>query len=143
MNIPNDFNKMGKENKPMAFEIVVKPGILQTGMSYGFIPYWNEGGYCKVDWGDGNKEDAVTSGTPLNHRYAIKGTYTVKIKAYCYELTARSVSDTGYLVYNCSDNWKALGTLTQASQMFRYCTNAILDLHSLPKSLVNRKYDVL
>lgn len=66
------------------FEVVVKPGILGSSLTYGFTPYWNTGGYCKVvDWGDGNDENATASGTRIIHTYAAAGTYTVRIKANC------------------------------------------------------------
>lgn len=65
------------------FEVVVKPGILASSLTYGFTPYFEDGGYCKVvDWGDGTSEDAPAN-TTLTHIYAAAGTYTVRIKANC------------------------------------------------------------
>lgn len=82
--IPYPLDPMGSNLGPY-FELVVKPGILGDSLTYGFTPYWNTGGYCKVvDWGDGSSEDATASGTSLTHTYTAAGTYTIRIKADCY-----------------------------------------------------------
>ena len=122
-------------NKPQAFELVVKPGILATDMTYGFTPYWNDGGYCKVDWGDGLKEDATKSGTALSHTYAVAGAYTIKIKAECYWIRFDTTGKT--LIESCSENLDKLGNLTDGTSMFLYCSNAQLPLTSLPETLTN------
>jgi hypothetical protein len=82
--IPYPLDPMGSSLGPY-FTLVVKPGILGDSLTYGFTPYWNTGGYCKVvDWGDGSSKDATASGTKLTHTYAVAGTYTIRIKADCY-----------------------------------------------------------
>lgn len=82
--IPYPLDPMGSNLGPY-FTLVVKPGILGSSLTYGFTPYWNTGGYCKVvDWGDGNGEDATAGGTRIIHTYAAAGTYTIRIKADCY-----------------------------------------------------------
>lgn len=45
--IPYPLDPMGSNLGPY-FELVVKPGILGDSLTYGFTPYWNTGGYCKV-----------------------------------------------------------------------------------------------
>ena len=51
--IPYPLDPMGSNLGPY-FTLVVKPGILGASLTYGFTPYWNTGGYCKVvDWGGG------------------------------------------------------------------------------------------
>ena len=136
MPIPCKMNPFGKSNKPTAFELIVKPGILTTGMSYGFTPYWNEGGYCFVDWGDGSKEDATKSGTKLNHNYAEAGTYTIKIKSECYQVGFAGW-DSYPIVDSCSGDWDKLGNLTSGYLMFYNCTNMQIDCTSLPDGLTN------
>ena len=133
---PYKCNPMVKSNRPQAFELVVKPGILATTMSHGIIPYWNSGGFCTVDWGDGNKEDAVKSGTKLNHTYAVAGTYTIKIKAYCYQVTIAGWN-TYPIVDSCSGNWNELGELTDGGIMFYNCTNMKIKCLELPEKLTN------
>lgn len=139
MPIPCRFNPMGKSNKPQAFELVVKPGILATDMTYGFTPYWNTGGYCSVDWGDGSKEDAVTNKTKLNHTYAVAGTYKIRIKAECYNV--RCGSD---LLYDCSENWDSLGDITglngSVMMTFDYATNLVHSFKTLPRNLQYASY---
>ena len=134
MPIPYRLNPMGKNEKKY-FELVVKPGILAAGMTYGFTPYWNSGGYCSVDWGDGQKKDAVTSGTALNHTYAKAGTYTVKVKAECYRVNFNTTGNT--LIESCSESLDNLGDLTIGDQMFSVCSNALLKPTRLPDSITN------
>ena len=136
MPIPTRFNPMGKSNKPTVFELVVKPGILATTMSHGIIPYWNSGGFCTVDWGDGSKQNATKSASPLNHTFAVAGTYTIKIKAYCYRVTIAGWN-TYPIVDFCSGNWNELGELTDGGIMFYNCTNMKIKCLELPGKLTN------
>ena len=42
------------------FEVVVKPGILKSSLTYAIFPTFSTGGYCKVvDWGDGLSSEAA------------------------------------------------------------------------------------
>lgn len=107
--IPYPLDPMGSNLGPY-FELVVKPGILGDSLTYGFTPYWNTGGYCKVmDWGDGSSEDATASGTRLTHTYAAAGTYTIRIKADCYRCMFGYHGTYAPLIYNANGNWDALG----------------------------------
>ena len=41
-------------------EVVVKPGILKSSLTYAIFPTFSTGGYCKVvDWGDGLSSEAA------------------------------------------------------------------------------------
>ena len=135
--IPYPLDPMGSTNRGSYFELVVKPGILGDSLTYGFTPSWNAGGYCKVvDWGDGSGEDAVTSDALITHTYAVAGTYTILIKAYCYKINF-GVSPYNTLLYDANGDWDALGNITNGSYMFSGCRNATLPLTSLPDGLTN------
>ena len=139
MPIPTRFNPMGKSNRPQAFELVVKPGILASDMTYGFTPYWNAGGYCSVDWGDGAKEDAVSNKTKLNHTYAVAGTYRVKINADLYLIKVG-----GAVLYDCNEKWECLGCLGSGSfdmnSMFESSGNLIHTFKTLPQGFKYTNY---
>ena len=132
-------NRTGADDKPQAFELVVKPGILASDMTYGFTPYWNAGGYCSVDWGDGSKEDAVTNGEKLNHTYAVAGTYTVKINADLYLIKVG-----GAALYDCNEAWECLGSLGSGSfnmnTMFQSSGNLIHTFKTLPQGFKYTNY---
>ena len=66
------------------FEVVVKPGILKSSLTYAIFPQiYSTDGYLKVvDWGDGLSSEAAKSGA-LTHIYSQAGTYTVRIKGNC------------------------------------------------------------
>ena len=133
--IPYPLDPMGSSLGPY-FELVVKPGILGDSLTYGFIPYWNTGGYCKVvDWGDGASQDATASGTRLTHTYAAAGTYTIRIKADCYRCMFGYHGTYAPLIYNANGNWDALGNITNGADMFEGCTNALFNFSELPKGL--------
>lgn len=137
--IPYPLDPLGKHSP--YFEIVVKPGILDKSLTYGFTPYWNTGGYCRVvDWGDGMSEDAVKSGTTLTHTYAASGTYTISIKADCYKCKFGENLTYAPLVYDANGNWDALGNITDGGAMFFSCNNALLSFFTLPKNLVKGSY---
>ena len=136
--IPYPLDPMGSTNRGSYFELVVKPGILASGLTYGFTPSWSAGGYCKVvDWGDGSNGDAVTSGALIKHTYAAAGTYTILIKAYCYKCMFGYNNTYAPLIYDANGNWDALGNITNGSNMFQNCTKATLPLTSLPDGLTN------
>ena len=138
MRIPHTFNPLGKSPGAKFFELVVKPGILAADMTYGFTPYWNAGGYCSVDWGDGSKENAAKSATALKHTYAEAGTYKIKIIADCYWMI---LSTTGpKIVSYSSDAFHLLGGLTVGHNMFQNCANAELNFTRLPESLTAGRY---
>lgn len=136
MRIPHTFNPLGKTPGAKHFELVVKPGILASTMTYGFTPYWNSGGYCSVDWGDGQKEDATISGTKLNHTYAVAGTYAIRIDADCYRVQFGDWSNIP-IVDSCSDNLVELGVLNNADKMFACCGNLSSVITKLPEGIVN------
>ena len=139
MPIPYRFNPMGKSNRPQAFELVVKPGILASSMTYGFTPSWNSGGYCSVDWGDGSREDAVKSGTALNHTYVTAGTYAIRIKAVCYKVQFGGWGSYP-IVDSCSGDWDKLGDLTSGNLMFSMCGNLTASISNLPDGITDGYY---
>lgn len=124
------------------FELIIKPGILSENMTYGITPYWNETGYCIIDWGDGNQERVENNGIQLNHTYNSSGTYTVKITARCYQLIAGSE-----LLYSCSENWDSLGNITGSEEylnmMFNGSINMMTTINTLPTNLqyANRMFE--
>ena len=135
--IPYPLDPMGSTNRGPYFELVVKPGILASGLTYGFTPHWNAGGYCKVvDWGDGASQDATASGATITHTYTTAGTYTIRIKADCYRIQF-GVSQYNTLLYDANGDWDKLGNITSGKDMFIGCTNAQLSLTSLPEGLTN------
>ncbi len=137
--IPYPLDPMGSNLGPY-FELVVKPGILGDSLTYGFTPYWNTGGYCKVvDWGDGSGEDATASGTTLKHTYAAAGTYTISIKADCYKISF-GVWPNQVLVYDSNGNWDAMGNITTGDNMFANCGNAVFNFSELPKGMTSAPY---
>lgn len=102
----------------------MKPGILGTSLTYGFTPYFEDGGYCKVvDWGDGTSEEA-TANTTLTHIYAAAGTYIVRIKANCRGIRFGPQTSYAKIIYDTNANWSALGNFTWAAAMFAGCVNA-------------------
>ncbi|MBQ7404240.1 MAG: leucine-rich repeat protein [Lentisphaeria bacterium] len=119
------------------FELEVSPTA--SSLTYGFTPYWNTDGYCRVlDWGDGTSETAVTSGTALTHTYPSAGTYTIKIKADCYRVVFGYSDIYAPLVSYCGGkNWNALGALNSGNNMFRGCLNMTDDINELPESIVS------
>lgn len=135
--IPYPLDPMGSTNRGSYFELVVKPGILDSGLTYGFTPYWNAGGYCKVvDWGDGSNGDAITSGVWIMHAYTVAGTYTIRIKADCYRIQF-GVSPYDTLLYDANGDWDALGNITIGDSMFSGCINAVFNFSELPKGLTS------
>ena len=136
MRIPHKVNPMGVGATP-CFELEVSPTA--SSLTYGFTPYWNVGGYCRVlDWGDGTSETATTSGTALTHTYHSAGTYTIKIKADCYNVVFGYSDVYAPLVNYCSGkNWNALGALNSGNNMFRGCLNMTDDINELPESIVS------
>lgn len=138
--IPYPLDPMGSSLGPY-FELVVKPGILGNSTVYGFTPYWNTGGYCKVmNWGDGSSGDATASGTRLTHTYAAAGTYTIRIKANCYRCMFGYHGTYAPLIYDANGNWDALGNITIGERMFEGCTNALFNFSELPKGLTAASY---
>ena len=132
--IPCKTNPMGKSKEPY-FSLIVKPGILGD-MEYGFTPYWNEGGYCRVlDWGDGVAENAVTSGTVLIHTYSVAGTYKIKIVGDCWKVIFGKDTSYAPLIYDSNLKWDFLGNITDASEMFYNSQNAVFTVYNLPRFL--------
>lgn len=104
------------------FEVVVKPGILKSSLTYSIFPTLNTGGYLKVvDWGDGLSSEAAESGA-LTHTYSQAGTYTVRIKGNCQGIRLGYTNPE--IVYDTNANWDALGKLTYSTSMFSGCVNA-------------------
>lgn len=104
------------------FEVVVKPGILKSSLTYAIFPTLNTGGYLKVvDWGDGLSSEAAESGA-LTHTYSQAGTYTVRIKGNCQGIRLGYTNPE--IVYDTNANWDALGKLTYSTSMFSGCVNA-------------------
>ena len=139
MPLPSRWNPMGVGSTP-CFEIEVSP--TSSSLTYGFTPYWNVGGYCRVlDWGDGTGEKASASGTLFSHTYPAAGTYTIKIKADCYRVVFGYSDIYAPLVSYCSGkNWNALGTLNSGYCMFRGCSNMVDDISELPEYLTDAGY---
>ena len=134
--IPYPLDPMGSKLEP-CFELTVQPGILGDSLTYGFTPYWNTGGYCKVvDWGDGSNEDAVTSGALITHTYAVAGTYIIRIKTDCYRVHF-GAEPYRTLLYDSNGNWDALGNITTGKSMFSSCINAVFNFSELPKGITN------
>ena len=135
MSIPTELNPLGV-GKEKYFTITIKPGILGASLTYGFTPYWRSGGYCKViDWGDGTSEDAVTSQASISHTYSSAGTYKIKVEADCYKFYFGLNTTYAPLIYDSNGNWDAIGNITNASDMFSGCTNAVFAFKSLPSRL--------
>ena len=65
--IPYPLDPMGSSLGPY-FTLVVKPGILGDSLTYGFTPYWNTGGYCKV----------------MDYGVQYAGTGRIKLELYLY-----------------------------------------------------------
>lgn len=136
MSVVTNLNPLGVKHS--SFELVIKPGILAKTMNFWFIPYWNSGGYCKVDWGDDYKEEAIKSGSKLNHIYNTSGVYTVKINANCYRVDFSDAISSIPIIAYCSGNWEELGYLTTNNCMFRGCSNMEIDCNELPEGLVRQ-----
>ena len=132
MPIPTRLNPMGKNEKKY-FELIVKPGILASDMTYGVFSAFNDGGYCKVDWGDGNKDEAVSTNITISHTYTVAGTYKVKIQANCSRINLGAVGRP--IVYDCSDDFSCLIGLTSGNYTFSECSNAVLSLTRLPEQI--------
>ena len=140
MAIPMTLNPIGRSGGEPYFSLIVKPGIL-GGMEYGFTPYWNEGGYCRVlDWGDGVAENAVTSRTVIKHTYTTAGTYRIKIIGDCWRVVFGQNPVYAELVYDSNGQWKFLGTLTSGEFMFWQCRNAIYTFQHFPDYITNIAY---
>lgn len=120
--IPYPLDPMGS-NLGSYFELVVKPGILKSSLTYAIFPQiYNTGGYLKVvDWGDGLSSEAAKSGA-LTHTYSQAGTYTVRIKGNCQGIRLGYTNPE--IVYDTNANWDALGKLTYSTSMFSGCVNA-------------------
>ena len=115
------------------FELVVKPGILNSALTYGIHTTLNTGGYLKVvDWGDGLSSETAESGV-RTHTYSQAGTYTVRIKGNCQGI--RFGYTDASIVYDTNANWSALGNLTTGYCMFYNCYNAYFKIDKLPESL--------
>jgi hypothetical protein len=128
---------MGKSNRPQSFELVVKPGILASDMTYGFKPLWGQWDNvkpCYIDWGDGVTQDTATHNQIVSHTYAKAGTYKIKIKA---DITNRVYLNSvgANLVYDCSENFEKLGTMTSGSYMFTSCVNAVFSIEKMPNEV--------
>lgn len=136
--IPTAMNPMGinRAQSPY-FELIVKPTA--DSLTYGFTPqFWVSTGYCEiVDWGDGTSTTVTTSGTMQTHTYATAGTYRIKIDAECYRVVFGNNATYAPLVYAINNNFSALGTLTNASNMFASCTNVILNNIELPDTVTH------
>ena len=123
MPIPYRLNPMGKSNRPVYYELTVKPsngyndGV--TGMGVRIQPRWATGGYCSIDWGDGSKEDAVTSGTKIDHVYTTMDLFIIKIKGDLTRIifSGRDGKDALNWI-DCVENWDVLGDITEGDQMF-------------------------
>lgn len=104
------------------FEVVVKPGILSSSLTYDIYTILNTDGYLKVvDWGDGASSEVTKTGS-LTHTYSQAGTYTVRIKGNCQGI--RLGYTKSEMIYDTNANWDALGKLTESASMFSGCRNA-------------------
>ena len=62
------------------FEVVVKPGVLSSGLTFGILNGTSDGYLKVVDWGDGTSSETAKREV-LTHTYSQAGTYTVRMKA--------------------------------------------------------------
>lgn len=140
MPIPTFINPMGIVKDRGYFELVVKPGILNSKMSFSFYATpGNNKDYCHViDWGDGTSQTAPSSGTATyTHSYAVAGTYVIKIKAHVwnFNIPYNGTLNSTMLVYDCNGNWDALGGtyLRQTASCFYNANQATFEsLKTLP-----------
>lgn len=157
MQLPSKTNPMGLSG---CFTITVQPGILGQSLTYGFTPYFLQGGYCNVlDWGDGSSQQTVSQ-VLATHTYAAPGTYTISIEGTCYKIQFGQASiqttaqgDQQYqqdyqysyypqnypyasLVSHTNGQWSSLGNLTDAIRMFQNCSNMQQSISELPAQLV-------
>lgn len=77
--IPYPLNPMGSSLGPY-FELVIKPGVLSSGLTFGILNGTSAGYLKVVDWGDGASSETAKREV-LTHTYSQAGTYTVRIKA--------------------------------------------------------------
>ena len=126
---------MRKNDEDFTIDLAITANNLQFGVQ----PYWNAGGYCNIDWGDGSTQAATTSGTQLTHTYASAGSYRVKVRGDMYRFRVGSTNSAA--VIDCNGNWGALGDITIGTDMFHFCTNVRLPSPmKLPASLINGDY---
>ena len=68
--IPYPLDPLGASGNSPYFEVVVKPGILNSSRDYDIQTTLDTGGYLKVvDWGDGLSSETAKSGV-LTHTYS-------------------------------------------------------------------------
>lgn len=145
--IPNNLNPLGS-GKGGYFELVIKPGIFDTRMSFSFIASRRTANdFCHViDWGDGTSQTEPSSGASLyTHTYSVAGTYTIKILAHVwnFNIPMNGTYNSSMLVYDCNGNWDALGGtyLTQTASCFYGANQATFEsLKTLPPAVKNSYY---
>lgn len=120
-----------KNSEPFLLTVAVTADDLQ----YGVTPYWNAGGGCYIEWGDGNTTTAATSGATIPHTYGEAGTYIVAVIGDMYRLicAARNPAAITY----CNGNWSALGNITNGNGMFSGAENMEILVDHLPPNLTN------
>ena len=95
--------------------------VTADNLQYGVTPYWNTGGGCEIEWGDGDAVTAATSGTTIRHAYAAAGTYRVAVTGDMYRFLCNAANP-GAVTF-CNGNWAALGNITNGNSMFYNCAN--------------------
>lgn len=158
MPIPAKINPVGKSGKSTYLELTVKPGILASGMTYGFTPYWGQWDDvkdCYIDWGDGTVQTTAVNNQITEHTYSASGTYQIKLKSDCSRIYFNKKGTA--VLYDCNGLFECAGNLiscyfencskaiftmkklpeavSDGSSMFSNCSSAILPLTSLPGSM--------
>lgn len=120
---------MRKKDEDFTIDLAITADNLQFGVT----PYWNAGGYCNIDWGDGSTQAATTSGTALTHTYASAGDYRIRVRGDMYRFRVGSTNP-GAVTF-CNGNWSALGNITDGGSMFLNCANMDISVDHLPAGL--------
>lgn len=120
-----------QKSEPFLLTVAVTGDNLQ----YGVTPYWNAGGGCYIEWGDGGSTTPTASGAAVNHTYAAAGTYIVAVTGQMHRFRC-STTNPGAVTL-CNGNWPALGNITDGNSMFANCANMELAVDHLPPDLTN------
>ena len=109
--------------------------------TYSFTPYITAGESFWVDWGDGSEDTYATAGTSeKSHEYASAGTKTIRMlgSSGINKVTIGAATDTPAprLVINSNGAWNRLGNITDGTNMFNWCTNALFEFKDVPPNLL-------
>lgn len=120
-----------KKPSQSTFDLTV--AVAADNLQYGVTSYYNAGGSCNIDWGDGTTESSAATGAVMRHTYATAGTYIVRIAGDMYRFGCGSVNP-GAVTF-CNGNWSALGNITDGGSMFLNCANMDITANHLPAGL--------